>query len=52
MKFFEYILNSSKVTEGHDFVKKLLLKSSKGCNSKSINTLVMVIELCMLPNVG
>ena len=28
------------------------LKSSKGCNSKNINTRVMVLTLCMSPNVG
>ena len=53
MKFYEYILNISKVIERTRFLSRnCYLKSSKGCNSKNINTRVMVLALCTSPNVG
>ena len=48
MKFYEYILNSFKVIVW----TRLCQESSKGCNSKIINTRVMVLVLCTSPNVG
>ena len=53
MKFYEHILNGFKVVEWTRFChRNCYLKSSKGCNSKSINTRVMVLALCMSSNVG
>ena len=48
MKFLEDILNRFQVTEQTRFCDG---QSSKGNNSKSINARVMVLALCMLPNV-
>ena len=47
MKFYEHILKGFKVIE----LQKLLLTKFR-CNSKSINTRVMLLALCMSSNVG
>ena len=52
MEFYEYILNSSKVIERHDFVKKLLLKMFKGMQLKKYIYESYDSSLCMSPNVG
>ena len=52
MKFHEGILNGFKVTEWAPFCLRHYLQSSKGHNSKCINTRVMVLVFCMLSNVG
>ena len=53
MKFCEYILNSFKVYRADtNLSRNCYLKSSKGRNSKSINTKVMVLVLCMSPYIG
>ena len=53
MKFHEIILNGFKVTELTQFcLRNCYLQSSKGQNSKSINTRVMVLEFCMSSNVA
>ena len=49
MKFHEDILNSFKVTV---CLRNCYLQTSKGHNSKSINTRVMVLAFCMSSNVG
>ena len=50
MKFHEDILNGFQVTETDFFCDGQT--SSKGHNSESINTRVMVLVLCMSSNVG
>ena len=50
MKFHENTLNGFQVTEWKRFCDRQT--SSKGHNSNSINTRVMVLALCMLSNVG
>ena len=53
VKFHEAALNGLKVTEQTRFcLRNCYLQSSKGRNSKRINTRVMVLALCTLPNVG
>ena len=53
MKFHEDTLNGFKVTEQTRFyLRNCYLHSSKGNNSKSINTRVMVLAFCMLSYVG
>ena len=53
MKFHEDILNGFKVTEPTLFcLRNCYLQNSKGHKSKSINTRVMVLALCMSSNVG
>ena len=53
MKFHEDTLNGFKVTERTRFcLRNCYLQSSKGHNSKSINTRVMVLAFCMSTNVG
>ena len=53
MKFHEDTLNSFQVTERMRFcLRNGYLQSSKGHNSKSINTRVMVLAFCMSSNVG
>ena len=53
MKFHEDILNCFKVTERMRFrLRNCYLQSSKGHNSRSINTRVMVLAFCMSSNVG
>ena len=53
MKFHKDILNGFKVTERTQFcLRNCYLQSSKGHNSKSINTRVMVLAFCMSSNVG
>ena len=55
MKFYEHFLNGFKVIERIRFChRNCYLQSSKGCNSKSINTrvTVMVLALGMSSNVG
>ena len=53
MKFHEDILNSFKVTERMRFcLRNCYLQSSKGHNSKSIITRVMILAFCMSSNVG
>ena len=53
MKFHEDILNGLKVTEQTRFcLRNCYLQSSKGRNSKSINTRIMVLAICMSSNVG
>ena len=48
MKFHEDTLNGFKVTERTRFcLRNCYLQSSKGHNSKSINTRVMVLAFCM-----
>ena len=48
MKFHEDTLNGFKVTEQTRFcLRNCYLQSSKGHNSKSINTRVMVLAFCM-----
>ena len=47
MKFLEDILNKFQVTERTEFCDK----SSKGNNSKSIKARVMVLAICLSPNV-
>ena len=49
MKFYEYILNNSKVIADAILSRNCFLKCSKGRNSKSINTRVMVLALCTSP---
>ena len=52
MKFHEDILNAFKVTERTWFcLRNCYLRSSKGHNSKSINTRVMVLAFCTSSNV-
>ena len=53
IKFHQDILKGFKVIERTRFChRNCYLKSSKGHNSKSINTRVMVLVLCTSPNVG
>ena len=53
MKFHEDTLNGFQVTERKLFCDgQTDRQSSKGHNSKSINTRVMVLALCMPSNVG
>ena len=53
MKFHEDTLNGFKVTEQTRFcLRNCYLQNSKGHNSKSINTRVMVLAFCMSSNVG
>ena len=53
MKFHVDILNGFKLTERMRFcLRNCYLHSSKGHNSKSINTRVMVLAFCMLSDVG
>ena len=53
MKFHEDTLNGFKVTEQTRFcLKNCYLQSSKGHNSKSINTRVLVLGFCTSANVG
>ena len=53
MKFYEHILNGIKAAERTCFCHKdYYLQSSKGRNSKSINTRVMGLAFCMSSNVG
>ena len=58
MKFHEDILNGFQVTERKRFCDRLFFVTdsrqarSKGHNSKSVNTRVMVLKLCMSSNVG
>ena len=53
MKFHEDALNSFKVTERTYFcLRNCYLESSKGHNSKAINTRVMVLVFCTSSNVG
>ena len=53
MKFHEDTLNGFKVTEWKQFcLRNCYLQTSKGHNSKSINTRVMVLELCTSSNIG
>ena len=53
MKFHEDILNGFKVTELTQFcLRNCDLQSSKGHNSKSINTRVMVLAFCTSSIVG
>ena len=53
MKFHEDILNGFKVTEWTRFcLRNCYLQSSKGHNSRSINTRVMLLAFCMSSNVG
>ena len=53
MKFHEDILNGFKVTERTQFcLRNCYLQSSKGHNSKSINTRAMVLVFCTPSNVG
>ena len=53
MKFHEDTLNGFKVTERTQFcLRNCYLQSSKGHNSKSINTRVMVLAFCTSSNVG
>ena len=53
MKFHEDTLNSFKVTKRTQFcLRNCYLQSSKGHNSKSINTRVMVLAFCTSSNVG
>ena len=53
MKFHEDTLNDFKVTERTRFcLRNCYLQSSKGHNSKSINTRVIVLTFCNLSNVG
>ena len=53
MKFHEDTLNSFKVIERTRFcLSNCYLQSSKGHNSKSINTTVMVLAFCTSSNVG
>ena len=52
MKFHEDILNGFKVTECTRFcLRNCYLQSSKGHNSKSLNTRVMILVFCMLVNI-
>ena len=52
MTFHEYTLDGFKVTERARFcLRNCYLQSSKGHNSKSINTRVMVLAFCMYSNV-
>ena len=52
MKFNEDTLNGFKVTERTRFcLRNCYLQSSKGHNSKSINTRVMVFAFCTSSNV-
>ena len=53
MKFYEHILNGFKVVSCRaDMILSQKLPLTKRRNSKSINTRVMVLALCMLSNVG
>ena len=53
MKLHEDILNGFKVTERTRFcLRDCYLQSSKGRNSKSISTKVMVLAFCTSYNVG
>ena len=53
IKFLEDILNSFKVAEQTRFcLRNCYLRSSKGHNSRSINTRVMVLAFCMSSDVG
>ena len=53
MKFHEDILNGFKVTERTQFcLRNCYLQSSKGHNSKSINTRVMVLAFCTSSYIG
>ena len=53
MKFHEDTLNGFKVTERTQFcLRNCYLQSSKGDNSKSINTRVMVLAFCMKVHEG
>ena len=53
VKFHEDTLNGLKVTERTRFcLRNCYLQSSKGHNSKSINTRVMVLAFCTSSNVG
>ena len=46
-------MNGYKVTERTQFcLRNCYLQSSKGHNSKSINTRVVVLAFCMSSNVG
>ena len=53
MKFYEYILNNFKFIEWTQLIesRNCYLKYSKGCNSKSSNTRVRLLVLCMSRNV-
>ena len=52
MKFHEDTLNAFKVTDWTQFcLRNCYLQSSKGYNSKSINTRVMDLALCTSSNV-
>ena len=52
MKFYEDILNGFKVTERTRFcLRNCYLQSSKGHDSKSINTRIMVLAFCTSFNV-
>ena len=52
MKFHEGTLNGFKVTERTRFCLRNCLQTSKGHNSESISTGVMVLAFCMSSNVG
>ena len=53
MKFHEDTLNGFEVTERTRFcLRNCYLQSSKGHNSTSINTRVMVLGFCTSSNVG
>ena len=53
MKFHEDTLNGFKVTERMRFcLRNCYLQSSKGHNSKSINTRVMGLAFCTSSNIG
>ena len=54
MNFYEYILNSSKDIERTLFCQETATKKVQRdvTQTKSINTRVMVLALCMSPNVG
>ena len=53
MKFYEDTWNGFKVTERTRFcLRNCYLQSSKGHNSKSINTRVTVLAVCTSSNVG
>ena len=53
VKFHEAALNGLKVTERKRVcLRNCYLQTSKGCNSKRLNTSVIVLALCTLPNVG
>ena len=53
MKFHGDVLNGFKVTEWTQFsLRNCYLQSSKGHNSKSINTKVMVLAFSTSSNIG